>query len=235
MPVILTGMVHKQRGNILFLILLAIILFAALSFVVTNDQRGQDKNASSERVRTLAAQMVENASLMENTMQRAMLVNNIPEYGFNFSGEQSNSNTNYTCTSTACQIFTTNGGPVPPLRLPDWASADTTMTDSRRKVWIQLWSVVGVGTDAPDLLVDYGFVTQELCKAINVAVGAENFNIVSTDAFQPGELQYSGTITAIPAATAVIGETLPAIIGRRSLCINTGSKGYNFYHVILAR
>ena len=227
-------MVHAQRGNILFLILLAIILFVALTYAVQNSDRG-NKNASDEQNATLAAQFVENASLIENTVQRAMLVNNVPEYGFDFSGEQSNNASNGTCTSSLCRIYTTKGGAVPPLRLPDWASADSNYADARRKPWFQLWNVIGVGTDQPDVVIQYGFLTPSFCKAINKAVGAENFDIVTTDPYQPGEAAYSGTQTVMPTATAVIGDTNAGIVGRRSLCINTGGKGYTFYHVVMAR
>ena len=75
-----------QRGNILFLILLAVVLFAALSYAVTQGMRGGGKDAGPEKFKTLASQILQNVSLMENTMMRAMTVNGVPGYGFDLSG-----------------------------------------------------------------------------------------------------------------------------------------------------
>lgn len=47
-----------QRGNVLFLILLAVVLFAALNYAVTSSMSGGGKNASDERYRLLASQLI---------------------------------------------------------------------------------------------------------------------------------------------------------------------------------
>ena len=61
----------KERGNILFLILLAIILFAALTYAVNNGFRvSQDQNIPKEKARTIAAEIVNYSTLMEQTVNR---------------------------------------------------------------------------------------------------------------------------------------------------------------------
>ena len=71
----------SDKGNILFLILLAVMLFAALSYAVTSSVRGGGKNASEENISLFIDQVIQAANLLENNMIRAMLVDGVPEYG----------------------------------------------------------------------------------------------------------------------------------------------------------
>ncbi len=63
----------KQRGNILFLILLAVVLFAALSYAVTSSMRGGGKDGGSEGASVKAAQIIQYATLIETTFMRLKL------------------------------------------------------------------------------------------------------------------------------------------------------------------
>ncbi len=50
---------HSEKGNILFLILLAVILFAALSYAVTQSLRGGGQDASNEKNIVKGAQIMQ--------------------------------------------------------------------------------------------------------------------------------------------------------------------------------
>lgn len=58
---------RTQRGNILLLILLAVVLFAALSYAVTQAMRGSGKDGGSEQVTVQAAQMQGFAAIYPGT------------------------------------------------------------------------------------------------------------------------------------------------------------------------
>ena len=62
-----------QSGNILFLILLAIILFVALSYAVNSGMRGGGKDAGNEKNSLSYSGILQSASLMENSLNRMML------------------------------------------------------------------------------------------------------------------------------------------------------------------
>lgn len=224
----------RQHGNILFLILLAVVLFAALAYAVTSSMRGGGKDASREKYDTLAAQMVQHFALLEQTMMRARLMNDVPEWGFDVSGASttSRSTANATCTTAACKIYTDTGGPVPPLTIPDWASL-TADPVQRRANWYVL-SILNVGTPAPDIVVSYTYLTRGLCEAFNRIVGATDVNLVPTDSLTPITF-YSATLTSIPASTSALGDEAPDLIGRRAVCHHAGIDIYRLFYTIMER
>lgn len=119
----------RMRGNILFIILLAVVLFAALSYAVTNSIRGGGKDGGDENAKTAATDIINYATLIENEVMRAMLVGGVEWNELNFynqfsrgvsSGSYANAFTsNPNCASIQasplpCAIFTDRGGSIPP-------------------------------------------------------------------------------------------------------------------------
>ena len=69
---------RKSRGNILFLILLAVVLFAALSYAVTAAMRGGGtKSAGSESAELAAAEILQWFTAVDNAVMRMNLVGGI--------------------------------------------------------------------------------------------------------------------------------------------------------------
>ena len=64
-----------SRGNVLFLILLAVALFAALSYAVTQSSRSGGNDISDEDVRLAASQIIQHADLCAQTIDRMILIN----------------------------------------------------------------------------------------------------------------------------------------------------------------
>lgn len=235
---------RTNGGNILFLILLAVVLFAALAYAVTSSMRGGGKNASSERADMLASQILNAAALLENTIQREMLLNNVKEYGFDVSGENSNSAGNGTCTAQNCRLLTGNGGSVALPALPVWATNNPVVASIKANIW--MIEIVDVGTPEDDLVLVYRYLTNEMCNALNRLVGASD--IVVSPSVQDGvngasivDYNYSGTLTAMPSSAAAYGDADPKLRGRRASChTNNGevlpALAQNvFIYVLLAR
>ncbi len=232
-------MVMKERGNILFLILLAIILFVALSYAVTG-QREQVKTGG-EQVDALAAQIVQAGNLLENTIMREMVVNSVPEYGFDFSGTNSNSTANATCTSQNCRLITGSGGKVSLPAIPVWASNNYSASFANANVWVI--EVMDVGTSAPDVVLFYRYLSDDLCAALNKGLGQTGINLSVSDGIGNSAVNntYSGTMTAIvpPTSTTSVtyGDDDPTLRGRRAFCHrnNAGLVQNVYVQVLIAR
>ena len=102
----------SQRGNALFLILIAVALFAALSYAVTNSGRG-GSGIDKEQAEIAAAQILQYISSIDTAIQRMRVINGCGESEFNFettlyetnSGTQMNSANSNAPADGSCDIF----------------------------------------------------------------------------------------------------------------------------------
>lgn len=225
----------RERGNILFLILLAVVLFAALAYAVTSSMRGGGKDAGREKLDLVAAQLIQNAGLIEQTMMRAQMMHNVPDWGFDiYPGGGANA----TCTNAQCRIFTEQGGGVPYFKVP--AQYTTNGTDAgvgtvERSGEFLAFQVENVGTGASELVIMYTFLNKDLCEAIN-RLAQNNVNAGISDTLGTGGYGYTGTLTAMPVSAAVMGDTNTTLRGQKTFCTFTNNTAqYRFVHVLMER
>jgi len=187
---------HRNRGNILFLILLAVVLFAALSYAVTNSLRGGGKDAGDEKTVSQAADMMNYFVQLDTAVQRMMLTGNIQDYQLNFYYQTGNNyiqsgydNTN--CTENKCRVFHPDGGSVAGRKTTPWMRnpSDTAYTQAR--IWYA--QVPGAGSSAPDILFAIQQVKTPLCKAINKKVLGIDDIIYSINDITIGSPVYQGS------------------------------------------
>lgn len=241
----------RQRGNILFLILLAVVLFAALAYAVTGSQKGQTKDASSEKVKTMSAEILQKATLIENTINRMMLVNGCKDTEISFENTVITSYVNPSApASKRCHLFDPAGGG---LSYPTLAREmfDPTIENSFF-AWGQVvltgnLFIKQVGTDCTDASCnELVFTTQGLTKAvcdyINESLGnGATIQSAYFAGFEPTPAHadfFKGTYDY--QTNAGVSTLQPTMVGRRTGCIRRGDLGgygnpYLFYHVILAR
>lgn len=221
-------MTAHQRGNLLFLLLLAVVLFAALAYAITSSMRGGGKDGGSEKADMLASQIIQYTNLIENTVMRTRMMNDIPDYGLDLARPGSNPNT--TCTFTNCRVFDTTSRPglmnYDTLPLGDGTSAGFVFYTV---------AVEDVGTTADDLILILDIKTEALCRAINKQLG-RNVDLTIADGFGGTITSYSGTMTSFPVSGSRLSEMGNGLKGTPSGCyFHSNSTGLRFYHVILAR
>ncbi len=225
-------MIIPQRGNILFLILLAVVLFAALSYAVMG-QREQITGIPRDKAETFAAQLIQNVNLIDNTMMRAMTVDGVKEWGFDISTSESNA-PNGTCAALNCRIYSDRGGPVPMLKIPDWASTAT--VDGYKYPNFMVANILDVGTTAPDFYIRYDQLRKEVCEAINRKLGYTDIDLETADPTGGTDYGYNGTLTSMPTGVGTaIGNELATLKGRKTFCYRAGALGYYFLYVLKER
>lgn len=102
----------KQSGNVLFLILIAVVLFAALSYAVTQSSRGGG-NANSETTKLKIAEMMNYVTSLRTALLR-MSVKGVDDSEFCFDAPQwGHTGYNFAaCADNANNVFHSSGGGV---------------------------------------------------------------------------------------------------------------------------
>lgn len=170
---------HKSvRGNILFLILLAVVLFAALSYAVTSSMRGGGKDAGNENAELGAAQILQWFSAIDAAVMRMEMngikyedmsfIYNAKYYGGNALNNYMN---NTRCTSDSCRIFKPDGGVVAPPDFAKYGTPDPTgavlgseVAPGSAVLFMAQWP--GAGTSLNDVVVYLYYIKPEICTAM---------------------------------------------------------------------
>lgn len=155
----------RAAGNALFLILIAVALFAALSYAITQSSRGGGGDAMREKELLLSSRIVQYGSAVQTAVNRLRLINDCGDTRISFespaTGVQYRNPT--APFNKLCHVFDTAGGGV------SFMKVDPDILDSA-KVGMPLYgevyftgqsNLVGAGTDSA--CVDPAFAaTKEL-------------------------------------------------------------------------
>ncbi len=233
---------RPQGGNILFLILLAVVLFAALSYAVTSGMRGGGNSASKESLQSQVAALQNTVMGVRSSLLRMTTTGGYQPWQIDYSKtNNSQSTANATCTTTACQLFDPAGGAVSAL-LPSTAWNDVSVcsdTTYGRPTFSNI-SVKGIGTDSQrDLMLVYLGVKRDLCMAINDVNGVANPGGEPPGDQTSGSQAYTGTLTQeVPlSASPQLGDEEPSLAGKQMFCaaFTNPSPCYRLYAVLIER
>jgi hypothetical protein len=171
------GAAHT-RGNALFLILIAVALFAAVSYAVTQSGKGGGDTAR-ERLELSTAQVMDHLSLVQAAVNR-MLLSGITIDQITFCGPAdtdgycfyNGTGDSALCTAGTSCVFAPDGGGITPLTL----AADIVQTGRPADRW-EFYEIQGnqaietMGTAAPDLVYRHTSINQAGCDLIHTKLG----------------------------------------------------------------
>ncbi len=236
-----------QSGNVLFLILIAVALFAALSYAITSSTRGGGNNISSEKAKSQASAILSFASTLQSAMTRMRISNGCGDNEYDFSNNiyksvanaalnTSNSNAP---SSGACDLFSPSGGGVIPYVIPpEYTSSDTSTGWKKGHGAARVRQVKLMGTDASagtvsanDIMFTLSFLHKDVCLKINETLGITNPSGDAPESIESGTTsQYTnGSLSGNAMISFAAGDGTP------QLCFKTSSGEYIFMQVLLAR
>lgn len=213
----------SEAGNILFLILLAVVLFAALSYAVTSSMKGGGKNASAEKKELIISQMFQYGALLNATAQRMVLTGRTTAANLRTEYDPVGSMySSYSCNENIAPIagpnclFSPSGGGV--AWIPQGNGPDLGAAVVRYKEYLLVDASAGMnigGTSAGDHVLAVAMRSPEgtdYCTLINQKLG----------------------ISGIPQTTLFPGGDLAALVsGHTEGCVySTGDEQFFFYQPI---
>jgi hypothetical protein len=235
-----SGQRQNESGNVLFLILIAVALFAALSYAVTQSSRSGNGSTSRETSRINSAQLTQYPAGVRSAVVR-MVIGGIDagSLAFNIPSDFGNLGAN-----TAWGVFYPDGGGATYEVAPEAVRSPT-----GNGIWhfngenqidlIGSTNAAGPTTLTADIIAFLPDITLAVCSKINDELGlpttppAETGIDVTTDMKATG-----GTSSGIGAGGDTIGDEANGVDapfdGQPFGCFEQGGK-YNYYHVIIER
>lgn len=191
-----------QKGNALFLILIAVALFAAVTYAITQTGRGGSSSAGKEQASIDGTRIIDYAGELQAAVTR-LTINGCKESQLNFKSSQFNlgnyDNTVTTLTDGSCDIFNPAGGGVsfqkPPASVQALGISDYIITGS-----IAI-SGLGTGTTGPTVqaseteLMFISLVPKDVCVSMNNHLGIVNNGF--SNAGPAGDPPGNGTVNSI--------------------------------------
>jgi len=228
----------SQNGNVLFLILIAVALFAGLSYVVTQSTRSSPGGVGKEKT-LLQLNQVHNYAVNVKTAVSRILTNGGSFVSLSFEDSKFTADyTNPNCTRDDCKVFKSTGGGA------TWAEPPDGFNDGSDYILTGHNQVKGLGVDAPgdpsaaELLLIVPNISESTCLAINTTLNGGDVTTIPDDSSGclvdtgAADFYYAGTFTG----ANVVEDTsnLDAFKSRYEYCVRCpgAPATYHFYSVI---
>ena len=224
-----------ERGNVLFMILIAVILIGALSVTIMNSGDGDNAHIDRESLILKAAQVRAQAGEFERGVQY-ILHYGASEDSIRFAHADAHADYGSISTTPALQLFHPDGGaasyPAPPSGINDGSG----------------WEFYGhtaapaTGSDRADLIAVLPNVTQDFCTYVNEnneqpAAPTDGGTCVYGGASErfDSSTHYDSSPNIMDTASFAQDTTITAVKAAPQACVQCADSSRHFYHVILAR
>lgn len=225
-----------ERGNVLFLILIAVALFAALSYAVTTGSRSGGNDGSSETNLIDSAQVIQFPAGVGNSIVRMLIAGtSVDELRFNMPSEFDDLDT------PSIGVFHPSGGGAIYIAAPPGVMASDTAG-----VWsfngdMEIPDIGTNGVDGNDIIAFLAGIKQSICKKINEEHGlGTTIPVLNGDRsgdytkrmIDDGTTDYILPTTDMPD----IDDGSATFEGQPFGCFqNAGGGDYVYYHVVVER
>lgn len=216
--------IKQERGNALFLILIAVALFAALSYAVTTSGRGSG-NIDREQALIAASQVTQFPAAIRTAVTRMVITGTLAT-AVDFTTTPSASDT--------ADVFGAAGGGVVQQDVPANVGGSA-------PAWNYLhanhgtdgWYIAGIGTDATtsgrDVIVALSDISNAVCGTINRGLGITGniLNEGTTVTYAAGTNGVNGLASSASTFFAYNADPQPFA------CVQNNSTHYVYYHAIV--
>lgn len=228
----------SQSGNVLFYILVAVALLAALSYAVSASSRGSVQQLGEERARLYAVQLIEYADAMAlGVAQLRLRGTDLESLCFDHDRWGGADYSHAGCADTRNRVFHPDGAAIAWANAPEQAMDAASLPDNLWHVYADN-EVQGVGTttgaaDGADLVLMADELSLAVCQQINRLLGVTD----ATSAPPVDTVYGTAKFTGAFGYTRTIGDEDAALAGKTAACFQKTANPprYVFYKVLVAR
>ncbi len=253
---------NNSHGNVLFLILIAVALFAALSYAVTSSSRSSGSgNISKEKARLIASQIEQHTVALASAVTRMTMTGGmtIDQLGFDCVGKKLTLSVDNACTdayenwsvapaaSLRFQVFHPSAGGVSPLTPNNLGIGLKSILDEGDQgypmVVTSVIQIHGVGSTSTtdnsgvDLVLLAPDIPKTVCEAINDKAGLSTIPVHTSANMGIFGAVTKTYVTPFVRSRNAGDSTSPEVYGKFMACMEMSSHPgkYGFYSVIKAR
>ncbi len=217
-------MIRNQSGNVIFYILIAVALLAALSFTVSQSGRGSVSNVSLEQSKLFATEIIEYGNNVAMAVSQLRL-RGVSADEVSFENTVVAGYTNAACTEADCLIFDIEGGGLTFQSPPPNANDGTD--------WVYTTNGIDeIGSTRIDLVMILQNIDQTVCQQINQKL--HNTTTIPEENASVSLTKFTGAYVG-----AVSISTTPSTALKSAYCFEGDNSlpadTYHYYQVLIAR
>lgn len=237
----------RQSGNILFIILLAVVLIGLLTAAIQSSNNSESANIDDETLMIRASDVQRYAGQLERGV-RIIMENGNSEVDLRFAHPDAPSSYGTIGTSPTTQLFSPQGGAA------TYQDPPANINDGSKWEFYGGSAIPGVGTSAAELVAVLPNVTQQFCAKIN-DLNSQSAQPLDTGAgaattSNAGDCVYMGAPGRFNDGSSANFYAAPNTMDLTSFaqdantstarpapqaCVQCDDGSYHFYHVLLAR
>lgn len=224
----------SESGNVLFIILICVALFAALGFAIGSGRDNLSRAGDTEETRLTATNIVQYGNTLSSGMQKLIRIagaedTNANSRGIIFAASGANASYGVVGSQPATEIFHSNGGGLIYTAPPP----GTCVTSTCAYEFSGQYKITGVGTATlAEVALVLEDVQEEVCKLLNSVAKSGLSSIPTGGALALTRFNGSNYADSLGDITLAGGMT-----GKKAFCYKESSGGgrYIYVHVIRAR
>ncbi len=225
-----------EQGNVLFLILIAVALFAALSYAVTSSTRNAGGGASSETTLIESAQITQYPASINTAIMKMIIGGTaISEIRFNRPSEFTD------LDSTSLGVFHPAGGGATYVRAPANIMVSGSAGDWTFNGELEVPDIGTGGAGGNELIAFLAGIKSSICTKVNEKYGISGIPVLNADrSAQYNDRMYDDGTTDYTLPTADvpdIDDGSGTFDGQPFGCFQNGGGGgdYVYFHVVIDR
>lgn len=232
----------SERGNVLFLILIAVALFAALSYAVTQSTRSGGGDASRETNLVNAAGITQYPASIKTAITRMIISNSTQPEDLLFDTPSTFGSLNTDDLKERAVFYPTGGGATyveAPSSVMDTSGVNPTGTwhfnGENQIINIGKSDTSGITADNVDVIAFLPHVKKAVCDSIHTKLGLSTSYETMADIDVTTDMDFSNQGLSAPAGDSIGVAASSIMIGQPQGCFLISADYYVYYQVVNER